>query len=90
MTQYFSFNKEKIFSDLDKLESKPKTNFTANEIAKLSRTKIRLALKKCYTFAEIAKWFNDNDCKITHTELEDSYNKLINKNKRKPIKSSLK
>ena len=76
MVKYYKFDKNAIFTALDKLEPKPKTEFTVPEIIKQSRVKITLALKNGYTFAEIAKWFNNNGCNITSKELQSSYQKL--------------
>lgn len=41
-----------------------------------SRTKITSALKKGYSFEEIANWFNKHGCAIQGKEIEDSLAKL--------------
>ena len=93
MTKQYKFDKEAIFASLDKLEAKPKSEFTAFEIIKQSRARISNSLKKNFTFAEITKWFNDHECSITVDELQEEYEKaqkefdLKNKKTRKSRKS---
>lgn len=74
MNKKFSIvNKDQIVSALNKLAPRPKTLYTAIEIAKTYRSKISQALKKGYSFKEITDIFNANNCEISEKELDSAY-----------------
>lgn len=84
MVKQYKFNPDELFSTLDQLPEKTKTEFSISEIVKTSRAKISNALKKGYTFVEITEWFNKSGCDITAKELETAYNKLKQSTRKKP------
>lgn len=64
---------EETIAILSNLEDKPKTEFTADEIVKKLKKGIDTAIKKQYTYKEIAKILSENGCNITATALKKSH-----------------
>jgi len=75
MKTYNLKNENEILDAFKKLPSKPKTDFTAEEIFKKYKKVILTALSSGYSFEEISNLvFKPQNCKISGRQLKQAYN----------------
>lgn len=74
-------NKADLDNALSKLEPKEQNIYSVKQVTKVYLKQIRQAIKKGYSFKEIAEVFKNHQCKITAKELETAYNHLNNTSK---------